>query len=163
MTPARLGAIGLIFVATATAFYYRYQLRAQQLRGEKQQREAERQRLELEKTAAVAEGQRKVAESEMKLLRSQLNPHFLFNAMNSINRYILSNEREKASEYLGQFAQLGEVFAKAHAGHVGFQFAKRATVGVPRLEIEGVHLGRTTRHPQYDQPALAVTRLNFGS
>lgn len=94
------------FIAAATAFYYRYQLRAQQLENEKQQREAERQRLELEKTAAVADGQRKVAESEMKLLRSQLNPHFLFNAMNSINRYILSNEKDKASEYLGQFAQL---------------------------------------------------------
>ncbi len=101
-----LAAVVLGMVATATAFYYRYQLRAQQLLLEKQQREAERQRLELEKAAAVAEGQRKAAESEMKLLRSQLNPHFLFNAMNSVNRYILSNERDKASEYLGQFAQL---------------------------------------------------------
>ncbi len=101
-----LAAMVLIFVAAATAFYYRYQLRAQQLQTEKIQREAERQRLELQTTAALADGQRKVAESEMKLLRSQLNPHFLFNAMNSINRYILSNERDKASEYLGQFAQL---------------------------------------------------------
>jgi ligand-binding sensor domain-containing protein len=101
-----LGALILGFVAVATALYYRYQLRAQQLQNEKIQREAERQRMELEKNVALADGQRKVAESEMKLLRSQLNPHFLFNAMNSINRYILSNEKEKASEYLGQFAQL---------------------------------------------------------
>jgi ligand-binding sensor domain-containing protein len=108
-----LALLLLGFVATATAFYYRYHLRAQQLQNEKQQREAERQRMELETATIVAEGQRKEAEglrkateSEMKLLRSQLNPHFLFNAMNSINRYILSNEKEKASEYLGQFAQL---------------------------------------------------------
>ncbi len=101
-----LAALILGFVAVATALYYRYQLRAQQLQNEKIQREAERQRMELEKIVALADGQRKVAESEMKLLRSQLNPHFLFNAMNSINRYILSNEKEKASEYLGQFAQL---------------------------------------------------------
>jgi ligand-binding sensor domain-containing protein len=94
------------FVATATAFYYRYRLRAQQLANEKQQREAERQRLELEKTVALADEQRKTAESEMKLLRSQLNPHFLFNAMNSVNRYILANDKDKASEYLGQFARL---------------------------------------------------------
>jgi ligand-binding sensor domain-containing protein len=101
-----LTAVILSFVAALTAFYYRYQLHLQQLAAEKQLREAERQRLELEKTAIVAEGQRKAAESEMKLLRSQLNPHFLFNAMNSINRYILSNEKEKASEYLGEFARL---------------------------------------------------------
>ena len=101
-----LGVLILGFVSVATALYYRYQLRAQQLQNEKIQREAERQRMELEKNVALADGQRKVAESEMKLLRSQLNPHFLFNAMNSINRYILSNEKEKASEYLGQFAQL---------------------------------------------------------
>lgn len=39
-----------------------------------------------------------------KVLRSQLNPHFLFNSMNAINSYILDNDRLKASEYLGQFA-----------------------------------------------------------
>ncbi len=93
-------------LAGATAFYYRYQLRAQQLESEKQQREAERQRLALEKAAAVAVSERKATESDMKLLRAQLNPHFLFNAMNSVNRYILANEKDKASEYLGQFAQL---------------------------------------------------------
>lgn len=92
--------------ASILTVYYRFRLRAQQLENEKQQREAERQRLELEKAAIAAESLRKTAESEMKLLRSQLNPHFLFNAMNSINRYILTNDSEKASEYLGQFAQL---------------------------------------------------------
>jgi Histidine kinase len=92
------------FVATATAFYYRYRLRAQRLANEKQQREAERQRLELGKNVPLADEQRKTAESEMKLLRSQLNPHFLFNAMNSVNRYILAND--KADERLDSFAAL---------------------------------------------------------
>jgi ligand-binding sensor domain-containing protein/two-component sensor histidine kinase len=101
-----LGLSILGFVAGGMAFYYRYRLRKQQLDNEKQQREAERQRLELEKTVAIAEEHRKTAESEMKLLRAQLNPHFLFNAMNSVNSYILSNEKEKASEYLGDFARL---------------------------------------------------------
>ena len=47
---------------------------------------------------------KKLAESELKALRSQLNPHFLFNSMNAINSYILDNDRLKASEYLAQFA-----------------------------------------------------------
>lgn len=92
----------LLLVSVVTSFYYRYRLYVQQLTIEKQQREAERQRLDL----AIAESERKATESEIKLLRSQLNPHFLFNVMNSINRYILSSEPVKASEYLGQFARL---------------------------------------------------------
>lgn len=101
-----LGLVALGFTMSLLAAYYRYRLRAQQLENEKKQREAERRRLELEKTAITAEARRKTAESEMRLLRSQLNPHFLFNAINSINRYILTNDSEKAGEYLGKFAML---------------------------------------------------------
>ena len=39
-------------------------------------------------------------------LRSQMNPHFIFNAFNSIQDYILRNKREEASDYLGKFADL---------------------------------------------------------
>lgn len=44
--------------------------------------------------------------SELKALRSQMDPHFIFNALNSIQDYIIDSEKEKASEYLGQFADL---------------------------------------------------------
>ena len=39
-------------------------------------------------------------------LRSQMNPHFIFNALNSIQQYVITNEKELASDYLGQFADL---------------------------------------------------------
>ncbi|ARN78458.1 hypothetical protein BST97_10930 [Nonlabens spongiae] len=39
-------------------------------------------------------------------LRSQMNPHFVFNALNSIQEYILKNQRSQAGEYLGKFADL---------------------------------------------------------
>jgi len=39
-------------------------------------------------------------------LRSQMNPHFIFNALNSIQEYIVLNQKHLASEYLGKFAQL---------------------------------------------------------
>lgn len=44
--------------------------------------------------------------SDLRAIRAQLNPHFIFNSLNSINRYILKNESEKASDYLGRFARL---------------------------------------------------------
>ena len=45
-------------------------------------------------------------ELELKVLRSQMNPHFMFNALNSIESYIWNNEIKAASEYLGKFARL---------------------------------------------------------
>jgi ligand-binding sensor domain-containing protein len=46
------------------------------------------------------------AELEMKALRSQMNPHFIFNALNSIHNYIWENQQEAASEYLVKFSKL---------------------------------------------------------
>ncbi len=48
----------------------------------------------------------KITETEMKLLRLQLNPHFLFNSLNSIADYIQKNNTEKADYYLAKFAKL---------------------------------------------------------
>ena len=43
---------------------------------------------------------------EMKALRSQMNPHFVFNVMNSIQDYILKNDAKSAQKYLTKFARL---------------------------------------------------------
>ena len=39
-------------------------------------------------------------------LTSQMNPHFLFNSLNSIQNYVLKNDRLKSNQYLSQFAKL---------------------------------------------------------
>ncbi len=49
---------------------------------------------------------RQVAQTEMRALRLQMNPHFLFNSLNSINRFVLDNQPEKASDYLTKFSRL---------------------------------------------------------
>ncbi len=43
---------------------------------------------------------------ELKTLRNQMKPHFIFNALNSINNYIAKNESVQASSYLIQFSKL---------------------------------------------------------
>ncbi len=45
-------------------------------------------------------------ELEIKALHTQMNPHFIFNCLNSIKEMILVGEKEKASRYLSTFAQL---------------------------------------------------------
>ncbi len=49
---------------------------------------------------------RQLLETELRGIRSQMNPHFLFNAMSSIQNLIRKDEQEKADQYLGQFAGL---------------------------------------------------------
>ncbi len=62
------------------------------------------QKLESEKTKI--EFQHRSAELEMQALRAQMNPHFIFNCLSSINRFILKNESEAASDYLTKFSRL---------------------------------------------------------
>ncbi len=50
--------------------------------------------------------QRRMIETKMEALQSQMNPHFTFNAMNSIQNYIVKNKMEDALEYLADFSRL---------------------------------------------------------
>ncbi len=50
--------------------------------------------------------EQKIAETEMTALRAQMNPHFIFNCLNSIKLYTLENDSETASGYLTMFSQL---------------------------------------------------------
>jgi ligand-binding sensor domain-containing protein len=53
-----------------------------------------------------AELKQKIAETEMIALRAQMNPHFIFNCLNSIDNLIQSSQKEKATTYLAKFAKL---------------------------------------------------------
>jgi streptogramin lyase len=44
--------------------------------------------------------------SEMKALRSQMNPHFLYNSLNAIRLFVLQNDSDNAEKYLVKFARL---------------------------------------------------------
>jgi ligand-binding sensor domain-containing protein len=45
-------------------------------------------------------------ELEMQALRAQMNPHFIFNCLSSINNFVLKNQTEAASDYLTKFSRL---------------------------------------------------------
>ncbi|MEM7575351.1 MAG: histidine kinase [Bacteroidota bacterium] len=56
--------------------------------------------------AKSAEQQRIIAETKLQVLQSQMNPHFIFNAMGGIQNYVLKSETIEAYNYLGKFAIL---------------------------------------------------------
>lgn len=71
--------LGLILTALATFLFFRQR----QLKSEK-----------------------KILRLEQDMLRNQMNPHFIFNSLNSIKLYIINNEKENAVYYLNKFSKL---------------------------------------------------------
>lgn len=65
------------------------------------------QQAEVEKHEKLKEKyDREIAELKVASLRSQMNPHFVFNSLNAIKQYIISNEKENAVYYLNKFSKL---------------------------------------------------------
>ncbi len=60
----------------------------------------------VEKEMQLLELDKHLAETQLIALRAQMNPHFLFNCMNSINWYIVKNKPREASRYLTKFSRL---------------------------------------------------------
>jgi tetratricopeptide (TPR) repeat protein len=65
-----------------------------------------RQRHEKKRAVEKVETIHQMAELEMQSLRSQLNPHFMFNSLNSIQTLILKEDTDKSHSYLSRFARL---------------------------------------------------------
>ncbi len=88
---------GLVLLLISGFFIFRY-LTAKR----KNERLLMQKNLEVHKL----ESEKKQAELEMQALRAQMNPHFIFNCLSSINRFILKNESKVASNYLTRFSRL---------------------------------------------------------
>ena len=96
-----VGSIALLLIAVVIFRNISLKRKNEKLRMEN---ELKLQKVESEKTKV--ELQQQATELEMQALRSQMNPHFIFNCLSSINRFILKNESEMASDYLTKFSRL---------------------------------------------------------
>ena len=63
-------------------------------------------RLRINQIRTVSNMRSKMAELENAALRAQMNPHFIFNSLNSIKSFIIHNRREEAADYLTAFSDL---------------------------------------------------------
>lgn len=50
--------------------------------------------------------EKRIVELRLSALRAQMNPHFIFNAINSIQHFVLQNDSEQAYNYLAKFSRL---------------------------------------------------------
>ncbi len=81
----------LLLVVTVVFFFLLYRFSIRRFKKKASEKEALRQR---------------ILELESKAFRAQMNPHFVFNTLNSINSCILEKETDKASDFLTQFSRL---------------------------------------------------------
>ncbi len=93
--------LSIVGAVTIALLYNYYLSRVAKIR-----KEAEIKQLEAELKQKEAEARQKMAETEIAILRLQMNPHFIFNSMNSINAYIHKKDIGTASDYLTRFAAL---------------------------------------------------------
>jgi len=101
--------------------YYRNKLRIKE--NEKQQ--------QLEKVAK----ERELVFLKLENLRSQMNPHFIFNALNSIQEYILLNQKNLAGDYLGKFSDLIRMYLN-HSTKRGISLSEEIEALNQYLELE---------------------------
>ena len=73
-------SMGALFLTVLAVFFYLKQVKAKQ--------------------------QRKQAELEQKALRAQMNPHFIFNSLNSIQRMYIEGKEDIANDYMADFSRL---------------------------------------------------------
>lgn len=93
-----LGLLGVSILLLLTSLFYFGRLKAK--------KQTELTLLELKETQKRLAIEKQYKDSELKALKAQMNPHFIFNALNSIQEYIVLNQKNLASDYLGKFADL---------------------------------------------------------
>lgn len=81
----------------------------------------------------------KIKDAEMKTLRSQMNPHFVFNTLNSINSYIIQNKTNLASDYLTTFSKLMRSILDL-SKHESISLEKELKTLTLYLELEALRL-----------------------
>ncbi len=70
-------------------------------------------RSRLQKERRRSEMEKELAYMELKALQSQMNPHFIFNAIHSVQHYMLQGDLLAANDYLTSFARLIRYFLEA--------------------------------------------------
>lgn len=102
--------VGLALSILVAFFLWRSRQQQQRanhiLNRQNEQVEAQRKALEQTLDALKATQIQLIEKERMVALRAQMNPHFIFNCLNSIKLYATENDSEKASEYLTKFSRL---------------------------------------------------------
>ncbi|UXX79948.1 histidine kinase [Reichenbachiella carrageenanivorans] len=123
----------LIVVIAVTLYFYLKQQRLKQAK--------ETMDRELVQTKKQLELERQYKQSEVKAIKAQMNPHFVFNALNSIQDLIMLKDIRSSNEYLGKFADLMRKTLEA-SGKESIAVEDELVLMTHYLELEKLRFGQ---------------------
>lgn len=95
-------------------------------------------------------------------LRTQMNPHFIFNALNSIKAYLIDNNKEKAIYYLNKFARLIKKILEGSCSE-GVTLAEEIETIQLYLSIETIRFNETMISEFKIDPEIDLNSLRIPS
>lgn len=102
---------------------------------------------------------KQLIETQLTALRSQMNPHFIFNALNSIKKFVLSNEVDNADKYLGKFSRLiRSILNTSQEANISIQ--KEVDMLSLYLELEKLRFGKKLNY-HFDVDESLTEGSNF--
>ncbi|QGW28661.1 sensor histidine kinase [Phnomibacter ginsenosidimutans] len=113
----------------------------------------ERNKSENKRLQRENEMQRKLALLEQQALQAQMNPHFIFNCLNSIQHYFLNNDSQKANRYLTLFASLVRE-TLYFSGRQSVRISEEVNYLKRYLEMEQMRFGEHFVYSIYVDPDL---------
>lgn len=98
-------------------------------------------KMQIEETQKTLIAQKKATESELKALKSQMNPHFIFNALNSIQEEFMFGDKIIANEQMGNFTSLTRDILTV-SGKKNIPIEKEIEILTKYLELEKMRFGQ---------------------
>ena len=91
----------------------------------------------------------------MQALQSQMNPHFIFNSLNSIENYMMKNDKRMAIDYLSKFSLLMRMFLDSSRSE-SIPFEKDMEALKLYIELEQLRYNNKFRYEVSIDPALTA-------
>lgn len=101
-----------------------------------------RRRKQLQKARAQLEQKRNMHEMEIRTLKAQMNPHFIFNSLNSIQQLIMQQKNGPAEKYLVKFSKLLRELLETNTRE-SLSVAEEVSILRGYLEMEALRFGES--------------------
>lgn len=98
--------------------------------------------------------------SQLAALKVQMNPHFIFNALNSIQEYILTNEKKLANSYLGKFSDLMRLYLDM-SNQTSITLAEEIKAMELYLELEAMRFEENFNYTLMVSPQLKTDEIKI--
>jgi tetratricopeptide (TPR) repeat protein len=108
------------------------------------------------------ESQKRLLTIEQKLLRTQMNPHFIFNSLLSIKIYMMNNDKESAIEYLNKFSKLVRTIL-ATSLEKEITLAEEIETMNLYVNIENIRLNNEVRYTVQIDKGIALDQVKIPS